>query len=117
MMKSRVTFIGSLAFEFEDDMVIVFFGPKAPQALRDVSIIHEGQFEDLEVLSTENKIVIDGFEYDILSVGSEACHNFRELGHVSLYFAEPPSNILPGSVYVKPFVFPRVQIGASVEVR
>ncbi|MFB5189448.1 PTS glucitol/sorbitol transporter subunit IIA [Alicyclobacillus fastidiosus] len=118
-MKSVVTQIGEMALQFEEDHVIVFFGPKAPNELRDISLIHEptkGVF-DGSLLLPNHQLVLGEQVYDITRVGSEAANNFEELGHISVYFTEPPSEILPGAVYVKPHQWPDVQMGMTIEFR
>ena len=115
-MKSIVTHIGEMAFEFEEDKVLVFFGPKAPSELRDVSIIHEGDFTQAQSLVVGHSLTIQDISYEIVSVGTQALHNLQELGHISVYFTHPPTDILPGSIYVKPHVMPSVTVGSSIKI-
>jgi glucitol/sorbitol PTS system EIIA component len=116
MMKSTVTYVGPLAYAFEEEKVMILFGPRAPKELRDISIIHE--FEQLtEQFLKENQIIFDGKRYDIVSIGTEAFKNLAELGHLSVYFMDPPKEILPGSIYVKPFEIPRIESGSVIEIR
>ncbi|MDQ0191198.1 PTS glucitol/sorbitol transporter subunit IIA [Alicyclobacillus cycloheptanicus] len=117
MMKSTVTYIGDMAFAFEEEKVLILFGTQAPAELRDISVIHEPVEVDRGALASASRLVVGQNEYEILSVGTEAMKNLAELGHLSIYFTDPPAEILPGSVYVKPFELPKVSIGTLIEIR
>ncbi|GMA50864.1 PTS sorbitol transporter subunit IIA [Alicyclobacillus contaminans] len=117
MWKSVVTHIGAMALEFVDDKVLVFFGPAAPDALRDVSIIHESAEPFSGSLCVGDKLVVDGQDYEISKVGTQAQGNLQELGHISVYFTDAPDDILPGSIYVTPHRVPQVKLGSVIEIR
>ncbi|GEO27886.1 PTS sorbitol transporter subunit IIA [Alicyclobacillus acidoterrestris] len=117
-MKSVVTQIGEMALQFEDEGVIVFFGPKAPKELRDISIIHESEIAfDGTLLQPNHHLLLGDQVYSITLVGTEAASNFAELGHISVYFSEPPVEILPGAVYVQPYRWPKLELGMTIEIR
>lgn len=116
MMKSVVKTIGSLALDFEEDKILILFGPKAPSELQDISIIHE--FIEIDPLSFEDQptyLIVDNRKYEIIQIGSQAMKNLQELGHISLYFTDPPEEILPGAVYLFPQVLPKIQVGTCIE--
>lgn len=118
-MKSTITHVGKMALEFVEDNVVVFFGPKAPKELRDISIIHEsieGSF-DASSLISGGELLIGDDTYEIVRVGEDAVKNIEELGHISIYFSSPPKEILPGAVYVKPQRWPTIQVGSTFEIR
>ncbi len=117
MIKSTAVFIGEMVQALKEEKIMVLFGPKAPKELREISVIHEFDTIDKDVLLKERHFIIDGKVYDIVSVGTEAVKNLVELGHVSVYFMDPPENVLPGSIYVKPNVVPHVKIGSIIEFR
>jgi glucitol/sorbitol PTS system EIIA component len=115
MMKSTVIHVGSEAYTFEQEKIIILFGPKAPQELRDISIIHDFELNPEEPIK-DNHLVIDGKKYDIVVIGKEVLKNLATLGHVSVYFMDPPTDILPGSIYVKPFEIPQIKHGSVIEI-
>lgn len=117
MMKSTVVEIGQMALAFEEDKVIVLFGPKAPPELKEISVIHETESINESELSHARQFVVDGAVYDILTIGSAAMANLVELGHLSVYFTEPPADILPGSIYVQPGNMPAFHVGSVIEIR
>lgn len=116
-MKSVVTYVGPAAHSFAEDKVMILFGPSAPQALRDVAIIHEFETQPTGLLCSGQMIAFDDVVYQIERVGSDAARNLQELGHISVYFTAPPENVLPGAVYVTPYMAPSVRLGSIVEIR
>lgn len=117
LIRAIVTHVGPLAFAFEEDRVLVLFGSKAPNELRDISIIHEFSVDRTDWLSTDSRIIFDGTPYQVVAFGTQAAQNFRELGHISVYFSDPEDNVLPGAIYVKPHVLPNVHVGSVIEIR
>jgi PTS system glucitol/sorbitol-specific IIA component len=115
MIESVVSSIGPMALDFEEDKVLIFFGPQAPDELREVAIIHEVVKSDITSITAGQHFHIDDQEYQVVSVGTEACHNLLELGHISVYFSEPPADILPGSIYVSPSVFPKISVRSKIQ--
>ncbi len=43
MVKTKIVEIGSMVPAFEEERLIILFGPKATAELRDISVIHEVQ--------------------------------------------------------------------------
>lgn len=117
VMKSTVVSIGDMALAFEEDKVIVLFGPKAPAELKEISIIHKTESLNAGALGDARQFIVDDAVYDIVRIGSAAMTNLVELGHLSVYFAEPPAEILPGSIYVQPGQIPAFYVGSTIEIR
>lgn len=116
-MKSVIADIGPIALTFfEEDRVLIFFGPDAPPELREVSIIHNIEELGIHRVQPGSVLRIGRQEYEMVDVGAEVKRNIEQLGHFSVYFTDPPAQILPGSVYVRPFIFPEVQIGVKIEI-
>jgi glucitol/sorbitol PTS system EIIA component len=40
--------------------------------------------------------------------------NITEYGDETIYFSEPSKDILPGAVFVAPYVFPKLKIGEVI---
>ncbi len=115
MSKTIIREIGTLVPSFEEEKVLILFGPNAPQELREVSVIHEfeGDVSD-EPLVEDGKIIWGDQEYFITAVGSAANKNLKELGHISIYFSKPNEHVLPGAVFVEPFTFPHIEVGKEI---
>lgn len=114
MVKSVITQIGPLALSFEEDKVIILFGPNAPEELKEVAVIQEIQESGDTPIAAGDSLQIGDQEYTLVSVGSSAYKNLIEIGHISIYFTEPPAEVLPGSVCVSPDVFPRIAEGDTI---
>lgn len=114
MSTTVVKEIGGLVSSFEEEKIVILFGPQAPQELKDISVIHEFKELTEEPLKENGTIQIDDQTFTITAVGNQANANFKELGHVSIYFQEPLENVLPGAVFAKPYKFPVFQEGTVI---
>jgi|SRR5699024_5005612 len=117
MYKSKVQEVGELALAFEEDKVIILFGPQAPAELKEVSIIHEAVETSEEPIKKGGKFVVDDQEYTVEAVGTSANDNLKELGHISIYFSEPNEDVLPGAVFVSPHHLPKVNNESTIEFK
>ena len=116
MYQSIVKEIGNLALAFEEEKVMILFGPEAPSELREISVIHEITTEPSETpVEVGGKFVVDDQEYTITAVGSAANANLMELGHISIYYTEPFEEVLPGSIFVEPHYFPKVKEASIIK--
>ncbi|MEW9670897.1 PTS glucitol/sorbitol transporter subunit IIA [Ammoniphilus sp. 3BR4] len=115
MIQSVVSLIGEMALSFEEEKVLIFFGPNAPEELKEVSVIQELKEHGDQPLAVGDKLVVGDQEYRVTSLGSEAYHNLLAIGHISIYFTEAPADVLPGSVYVTPHVLPKIEVGTKIQ--
>lgn len=118
MYKSVVKEIGDLALAFEEEKVMILFGPKAPSELREISVIHELTIDPSEnPIKEGGSFVVDDQEYKITAVGSAANDNLMELGHISVYYTEPFEDVLPGAIFVEPHYFPKVKESSQIQFK
>ncbi|MBD1380419.1 PTS glucitol/sorbitol transporter subunit IIA [Metabacillus arenae] len=118
MYKSIVKEIGELALSFEEEKIMILFGPQAPEGLREVAVIHEVEEDQAESAIKEGSILqIDEQEFTITAVGSLANNNLKELGHISIYFSDPTEEVLPGAVFASPHVLPQIKDGSVIEFK
>lgn len=114
MSRSVITDIGAIVPEFEEEKVIILFGPMATPDLREICVIHEFHKKPNQTLIEGKEFMLGKHKYIIKQVGSEANKNFEELGHISIYFKQSDSDILPGAIAVQPDVFPKLNIGDNI---
>ncbi|MBL1229869.1 PTS glucitol/sorbitol transporter subunit IIA [Enterococcus sp. BWB1-3] len=117
MYKTTITEIGELVSAFEEEQLVILFGPQATSELRSICIIHEASEEEKNVLEIGKKVRFGTQQYEIIEVGSAANDNFNELGHVSIYFREGVNEVLPGAIIVSPGNFPKLAIGDTIEIK
>jgi glucitol/sorbitol PTS system EIIA component len=118
MYKSIVKEIGALALSFEEEKIVILFGPQAPQELKEVAVIHEFEEDSSEEPIKEGGILqIDDQQFTITAVGSAANNNLKELGHISIYFSDPAEQVLPGAVFASPYVLPKFKDGSVIEFK
>ncbi len=118
MYKSTVKEIGPLALSFGEENIIILFGPKAPQEIKEISIIHEQNGDESAFPIQEGgKLVVDDQEFTISKVGSAANDNLKEIGHISIYFTEPFEEVLPGAVFASPHHLPTFKEGSKIEFK
>lgn len=115
MFKTKITEIGSMVPAFEEEQLVILFGPKATPELRDISVIHEAEGQPENILKTGGKIKFGAEVFTIEEVGSQANANFDELGHISIYFRNEVGEVLPGAIIVSPGKFPTLEVGAEIE--
>ncbi|SES79459.1 PTS system, glucitol/sorbitol-specific IIA component [Salinibacillus kushneri] len=114
MYKSTIKEIGALVPSFEEEKVVILFGPQAPDELREMSVIHEIEETSDQPIQEGGTLRIGDQTYTITAVGSAANDNLKELGHISVYFKEPADNVLPGAVFVSPSQFPTFNEGNTI---
>ncbi|MBC1376085.1 PTS glucitol/sorbitol transporter subunit IIA [Listeria farberi] len=115
MTISKIIEIGPLVPAFEEEKIVILFGPTATNELREISVIHEFQDPPNNTLSKGNTLLIGKQAYIIEEVGTEANKNLEELGHISIYFRSGKNEVLPGAVVVSPEIFPTITVGDSIQ--
>ena len=83
--------------------MVILFGEPCPDALAEVSIVHEGGAADDEGLAPQpcDVVVLGSTSLVVRAAGELAGPNLRELGHIVLY-CDPANDqaLLPGAVFV-----------------
>lgn len=115
MTISKIMEIGPLVPAFEEEKIVILFGPTATNELREISVIHEFQDAPNNALTKGNTLLIDEQVYTIEEVGTDANKNLEELGHISVYFRSGQNEVLPGAIVVSPEVFPTITVGDSIQ--
>jgi PTS system glucitol/sorbitol-specific IIA component len=117
MVKTKIIEIGSMVPAFEEERLVILFGPSATAELKDICVIHEFEDQPKDALKVGGKIKFGDQEFTIEEVGSQANANFEELGHISIYFRNAVGEILPGAIIVSPGEFPKFELGDVIEIR
>ncbi len=118
MTKSVVKEVGVLVPTFKEDKILILFGPQAPKELREMAVIHEFENLEEEPLKQGGTIQFGEESFTITALGDLANKNFKELGHVSIYFQEPMEEVLPGAVFASPYSFPNsINEGTVISVK
>ncbi|HFK0416011.1 TPA: PTS glucitol/sorbitol transporter subunit IIA [Listeria monocytogenes] len=115
MTISKIMEIGPLVPAFEEEKIVILFGPTATNELREISVIHEFQDAPNNALTKGNTLLIGEQVYTIGEVGTDANKNLEELGHISVYFRSGQNEVLPGAIVVSPEVFPTITVGDSIQ--
>lgn len=116
MVKTKIIEIGSMVPAFEEERLVILFGPSATAELKDICVIHEFEDQPKDALKVGGKIKFGDQEFTIEEVGSQANANFEELGHISIYFRNAIGEILPGAINVSPGNFPSFEVGGVIEI-
>lgn len=114
LVRSKILNIGEMVPAFEEEMLLVLFGPTATNELKQICVIHEFAEIPDNLLKNGGKMKIGDIEYKITHVGDAANKNFEELGHISIYFRTGENEVLPGAIIVEPEVFPTFQEGEVI---
>lgn len=103
LYEATVTRIGADAQDMIDAGVVILFGEPCPDALAEVSIVHQGGAADEGLAPQPGDVVVLGAtELTVRAAGELAGSNLRELGHIVLY-CDPADDqaLLPGAVFVE----------------
>jgi glucitol/sorbitol PTS system EIIA component len=118
--QSTVVHIGPDAAEMFEAGVFILFGQPVPDALAEVSLVHNGpEAEFIPVEAGDIFRIGDTFAV-ITEVGSLANDNFEKLGHFVIYLNVGEADVLPGAVKAEgtlrvPAVGDRVEIHRTLE--
>lgn len=116
--------IGPLVQDFLPHGILIFFGAMAPDELREVALVHNGQqliaplaVEDLLLFTPEDTlgVIATPTQYRITAVGEMANANLATLGHVVVHFDGATTAHLPGAISVEPSLSELPLIGATFE--
>ncbi len=98
--RSNVLRLGDEAKEMIDGGVWIFFAEPVPDALAEVSVIHEPDGGLGDEVRAGDVLVIGRSRLDITAVGDRAAENLRSLGHVVVYVDPGPgADLLPGAIH------------------
>ncbi|MBF7097104.1 PTS glucitol/sorbitol transporter subunit IIA [Alkalibacter mobilis] len=111
----KITGYGDMALDFLTENMLIIFNENAPNELKEISVLHEISELASEV-EVGDLVEIGGKEYFVTSVGDEANHTLKTMGHCSLRFdgAEEPQ--LPGSIHLKGDGVPTIEIGKYITI-
>lgn len=112
--------IGPLVPEFLPHGILIFFGAMAPDELREVSLIHDGEQlrAPLEIGDLLLFVPSVGLPvvHRITAVGEVASKNLAELGHVVVHFDGAATANLPGTISVEPSLTELPAVGTTFEL-
>lgn len=114
MYQTKVSEIGELVPAFQEESLLILFGPMATAELRSICLIHDHDSAEKNVIRVGGELTIDDKKYTITKVGSAANANFDELGHVSIYFRDGENEVLPGAIIVEPNEWPAFAVGSTI---
>lgn len=95
---TTVTRIGGDAGDMIEAGLYILFGEPVPDALADVSVVHDNASEIAREVKAGDTFVIGDLRYTVDEIGERANANLSELGHIVLYVNQPDQELLPGAV-------------------
>ncbi len=109
--ESTVTAVGPLVEDFLAEGVLVFFGPRSPVELHEISVLHDATTANDgprpgDVLELGSEVAIE-----VLAVGAVVRDNLLNLGHLDLKADGRREPSLPGDVCVRRGVLPMPAAG------
>ena len=91
--------IGAEATDMFDAGVFILFGEPVPEALAEVSVVHDGSSAPARELRAGDSIALGSATVTVERVGERATANLTELGHVVVYVDAGDQDLLPGAVH------------------
>lgn len=116
MHKAKIVDIGEMVPAFEEEKLIILFGTQVTPELQPICVVHEELEKEANPLRLGGKITVGTKEYEIKALGDLANKNFEELGHISIYFRDEETEVLPGAVVVAPEDFPSFAVGDEITI-
>ena len=114
--QSTAVHIGADAAEMFEAGVYILFGLPVPDALAEVSLVHDGPVSSFTPVEVGDQFCIADSCATITGVGSLVNQNLQELGHFVIYLNVDEADLLPGAVKGQgSLVFPAV--GDRIEIR
>lgn len=98
LWSSTITRVGIDAVEIVRSGVLILFGEPVPEALADVSVVHDRATGLSRPLRAGDQFSFAGHTYVLDEVGGRASDNLTELGHVVIYIDQPDQSLLPGAI-------------------
>lgn len=99
LWRAHITRIGPEAPTMFASGVFILFGEPVPDALAEVSIVHDGSGPPNRELRPGDTITVGSATVTIDRVGERANANLAELGHVVVYVDAGDQQLLPGAVH------------------
>lgn len=115
MYKSTITGIGELAYELIDGGMLVVFNDNAPDALKEMSVLHTIE-EFNGFVKVDDRVVFGEKEYRVTAVGSEANETLKTMGHCTFCFNGKDSVAIPGQIELAGDGKPEVKVGCSFQI-
>jgi len=115
--RTTISEIGPEAGELIAGGVLILFGEPLPEALAEMSIVHQpSQTLSGHAIAVGDTVSLAGTELRIDAVGDLATKNLDDLGHIVLYVNQPGQKLLPGAVLATGDV-PDLKAGDTIEFR
>ena len=118
-MKSYQTIvraIGSEARLFQEEKLLILFGRKAPDTLKEYCFTIDVNAVTSKILPSM-RLAIDQESYLITAVGEIVEKNLAELGHLTIKFDGAACPELPGTLHVAAGGYPTIEIGTVIVIK
>lgn len=113
--QTKVNSIGNNVGAFGGKMLILF-GNEAPDTLKDFCYNIDVNQTD-QPIEVGQKICFGDECFEIEGVGNMAERNLNNLGHLTVLFGAPASEMLPGSIIVKGEKVPEIEEGTVITIQ
>lgn len=112
-MKAKIIEIGKDAIQ-TDENLLIFFDDTATGKIREVSVIQAFEEEDYKELNIGDKIIFGDISYTIQTIGSLANQQLQEIGHVTLFFGETPTDEMMNAIGFMESKLPKLYVGMEI---
>ena len=109
--------VGEFTTELFDGGCYILFGDPVPDALAEVSIVHNTRQAPSREIVVGDVVVMDDIELRLDEVGERANLNLTDLGHAVIYVNSPDQPLLPGAIKASGSGFPHPVAGSAITFR
>lgn len=114
LWSSEVVHVGRDASEMLAAGVLILFADPVPDALAEVSVVHNLAKAPTRPLQRGDEFTIAEQRYTLDEVGARVHDNLQELGHVVIYINQPEQPLLPGAIKATGPMMQQPPIGSAV---
>lgn len=115
MIKMKVSSVGAKALN-SDDQLIILFGEKVSDRLKEVSVIQKIEQVDSYQIKKGMKLTIDDQSYDIVYVGELVQNNLKTVHHTVFDFEDVPDNPRGNAIYLGKHQLPVITAGSQITI-
>ncbi|MGL6292252.1 PTS glucitol/sorbitol transporter subunit IIA [Eubacterium aggregans] len=113
--KATITEIGPMVQDFIGENMIIIFDNNAPDALRDMAVLHSIEEWERDITIGDELVVCEK-RYKVTAIGNEANETLKTMGHCTLMFNGADTAQLPGHIELSGDGLPDLSVGMSIEI-
>lgn len=114
-LSAKIIELGNEWEMMKSENMVVLFNEEAPQELRDIAVVHNGNLSKGVVAG--DVMQLNEVAFEVLFVGDKANETLRDLGHATFQFNGEVDSDLPGTICLEGKGIPKLDIGQNIIIK